>query len=71
MCEFIQRMEWYMMNFVLMINEQFYFSMLLSFSVLSLVFIDIEMTSQIQISIAMKYISVSFRDSLDIQKQSF
>lgn len=55
-----------------MINEQFYFPMLLSFSVLSLVFIHIEMTSQIQITIAMKYLSVPFRDSLDTQKkQSF
>lgn len=51
-----------------MINEQFYFPMLLSFSVLSLVFIHIEMTSQIQITIAMKYLSVPFRDSLDTQK---
>lgn len=58
------------MNFVLMINEQFYFPMLLSFSVLSLVFIHIEMNSQIKLTIATKYILVPFGDTLDTKKQS-
>jgi len=67
-CEFIHRMEWYIMNFGLMINELFLSSMLLSFSVLSVVSIHIEMTSKIKLTIAMKYILVPFRDTLDTNK---
>jgi len=56
------------MNFGLMINELFLSSMLLSFSVLSVVSIHIEMTSKIKLTIAMKYILVPFRDTLDTNK---